>query len=115
MKIEIEIAKPRASALKPTPAAMRRGCRANALTIKQIPGTAQATVKVEDCKECIGKKFAEKGKAQAGAPNVAREEDLPRGFRTIAPTHGVAGIVHNPNRLNLVLGDDNTIVMAFWE
>jgi hypothetical protein len=44
-----------------------------------------------------------------------REEDLPRGFRTIAPTHGVAGIVHNPNRINLVLGDDNTIVMAFWE
>jgi hypothetical protein len=87
----------------------------NALAIKQIPGTAQATVKVEDCKECMGKKFAEKGKAQAGAPNVVREEDLPRGFRTIAPTHGVAGIVHNPNRINLVLGDDNTIVMAFWE
>ena len=88
---------------------------ANALAIKQIPGTAQASVRVEDCKECIGKKFAEKGKAQAGAPNVVREEDLPRGFRTIAPTHGVAGIVHNPNRINLVLGEDNTIVMAFWE
>src|SRR5207248_1754223 len=79
---------------------------ANALAIKQIPGTAQATVKVEDCKDCIGKKFAEKGKGQAGAANTVREEDLPRGFRTIAPTHGVAGIVHNPNRINLVLGDD---------
>src|SRR5437868_6740496 len=30
---------------------------ANALEVKQIPGTAQATVKVEDCKDCIGKKL----------------------------------------------------------
>jgi hypothetical protein len=44
-----------------------------------------------------------------------REEDLPHGFRTISPTHGVAGIVHNPNRINLILDDSNTIVMAFWE
>jgi hypothetical protein len=43
------------------------------------------------------------------------EEDLPRGFRTITPTHGVAGIVHNPNRINLILDDKNKIVMAFWE
>lgn len=89
---------------------------ANALELKQIPGVAHAEVKANDCKDCIGKKFAEKGKAQAGAANTIREEDLPRGFRTISPTHGVAGIVHNPNRINLVLGDDNaTIVMAFWE
>jgi len=27
----------------------------------------------------------------------------------------VRGITHNPNRLNLVLGDDGTIVEAFWE
>jgi hypothetical protein len=88
---------------------------ANALNLKQIPGTAHAEVKAEDCKQCIGKKFAEKGKASAGTGNVVREEDLPRGFRTISPTHGVAGIVHNPNRINLVLDDNNTIVMAFWE
>ena len=88
---------------------------ANALTVKQLPGNAHADVKADDCKECIGKKFAEKGKASAGTANVVREEDLPRGFRTIAPAHGVAGIVHNPNRINLVLDDNNTIVMAFWE
>jgi len=87
----------------------------NALNLKQIPGTAHADIKADDCKQCIGKKFAEKGKASAGTANVVREEDLPRGFRTITPTHGVAGIVHNPNRLNLVLDDGNTIVMAFWE
>ena len=88
---------------------------ANALAVKQIPGNARAEIKAEDCKQCIGKKFAEKGKASSGTANTVREEDLPRGFRTIAPSHGVAGIVHNPNRINLILDDNNTIVMAFWE
>jgi hypothetical protein len=88
---------------------------ANALELKQMPGAAKTEVKVNDCKGCIGKKFAEKGKAPAGAADVVREEDLPRGFRTIAPTHGVAGIVHNPNRINLILDANQTIVMAFWE
>ena len=88
---------------------------ANALELKQLPGVAQTEIKVNDCKECIGKKFAEKGKAPAGTANIVREEDLPRGFRTVMPTHGVAGIVHNPNRINLVLDDKNTIVMTFWE
>jgi hypothetical protein len=88
---------------------------ANALTVKQLPGNARADIKADDCKQCIGKKFAEKGKASAGTANVVREEDLPRGFRTVSPTHGVAGIVHNPNRINLILDDNNTVVMAFWE
>jgi len=87
----------------------------NALSLKQIPGSAHADIKADDCKQCMGKKFTEKGKAPAGSATVVREEDLPRGFRTIVPTHGVAGIVHNPNRINLVLDENNTIVMAFWE
>lgn len=88
---------------------------ANALELKQFPGVVKAEIKANDCKECIGKKFADKGKAAAGAANTVREEDLPRGFRTVTPTHGVAGIVHNPNRLDLILDANNTIVMAFWE
>jgi hypothetical protein len=88
---------------------------ANAIELKQLPGVATTAIKANDCKDCIGKKFVEKGKAPAGASDVVHEEDLPRGFRTIAPTHGVAGIVHNPNRLNLILDDKNTIVMTFWE
>jgi hypothetical protein len=88
---------------------------ANALELKQLPGVVSATIKATDCKDCIGKTFAEKGKASAGTANVVHEEDLPRGFRTITPTHGVAGIVHNPNRINLILDDKNKIVMAFWE
>jgi hypothetical protein len=89
---------------------------ANTLELKQIPGTAEVKISKEDCKACIGKKFAEKGKAVAGTQGVVREEDLPRNFRVIMPDHGVAGITHNMNRLNLVIGDDKeTIVEAFWE
>lgn len=88
---------------------------ANALELKQMPGVVHTEIKVNDCKECIGKKFVEKGKAAPGTANVVREEDLPRGFRVIVPTHGVAGIVHNPNRINLILDSDHTIVMTFWE
>src|SRR5689334_21719460 len=34
---------------------------ANALELKQMTGSAQAQVKANDCKECVGKKFVEKG------------------------------------------------------
>ena len=95
--------------------AVRVRAAANALEVKQIPGSAKAEIKANGCKECAGKKFAEKGKAAAGAANTVREEDLPHGFRAIAPTHGVAGEVHNPNRLNLILDDKDVITMVFWE
>ncbi len=89
---------------------------ANTIELKQLPGVAEVKITKEDCKDCVGKKFAEKGKAAAGAQGVIREEDLPRNFRVIMPDHGVAGITHNMNRLNLVIGDDKeTIIDAFWE
>jgi hypothetical protein len=85
---------------------------ANALELKQMPGKVQTTIKADSGKDIIGKKYVEKG---AGGPGVVTDAELPRGFRTITPTHGVAGIVHNPNRLNLILDADNKITMAFWE
>lgn len=86
----------------------------NALTVKQMNGSATAQPKTDDCKECIGKKFVEKGKGQAAAGTV-RGEDLPPDYRPIDPNHGVKGMVHNPNRINLILDDGDKIVMAFWE
>jgi hypothetical protein len=86
---------------------------ANALEIKTLTGTASYQVKASDCKDCIGKKYVEKG-AQPAAGTV-RAEDLPPDARPIAPTHGVKGDIHNPNRINLILDADNKIVMAFWE
>jgi hypothetical protein len=86
---------------------------ANALEVDRLPGSQRAQIKAIDCAQCIGKKFAEKGSPQSG--DVVREDELPRGYRVIIPTHGVAGITHNPNRLNLILDANHTIVMAFWE
>jgi hypothetical protein len=87
----------------------------NTIEVKPLPGVKQASVTVDSCKDCIGKKFAERGQATAGQPGIVRQEDLPKILRWIIPTRGIRGITHNPNRLNLILGDDNTIVQAYWE
>ena len=86
----------------------------NALELKQMNGSTQAQIKVNDCKDCVGKTFVDKGKGQAG-PGVIYGGDLPPDYRPIGPTHGVKGNVHNPNRINLILDEQNKIVMAFWE
>jgi hypothetical protein len=86
----------------------------NALELKSMTGSAQAQIKASDCKDCIGKKFVDKDKGQPG-PGIIYGGDLPPDYRPIAPTHGVKGDVHNPNRINLVLDADNKVVMAFWE
>jgi hypothetical protein len=87
----------------------------NAIEVKQIPGSNQAQISINDCKDCVGKKFVERGQAQASQQGVVRQEDLPKVLRWIIPSRGIRGITHNPNRLNLILSDDNTIVEAFWE
>ena len=87
----------------------------NTIEVKPLPGAKQTSITTDSCKDCIGKKFAERGQAAAGQPGIVRQEDLPKILRWIIPTRGMRGITHNPNRLNLILGDDNTIVQAFWE
>ena len=87
----------------------------NAIEVKQIPGANQAQINVNDCKDCIGKKFVERGQAQPGQQGIVRQEDLPKVLRWIIPSRGIRGITHDPNRLNLILSDDNTIVAAYWE
>jgi hypothetical protein len=87
----------------------------NAIEVDTIPGHATMAIKVNDCKDCVGKKFVERGKAAAGTPGVVREEDLPKTMRWITPTHGIRGITPDPNRLNLLLSKDNTIISAYWE
>jgi len=87
----------------------------NTIEVKPLPGVKQASVTADSCKDCIGKKFAERGQAAAGQPGIVRQEDLPKILRWIIPTRGIRGITHNPNRLNLILGDDSTIVQAYWE
>jgi hypothetical protein len=87
----------------------------NAIEVDSIPGHAATTIKLNDCKDCVGKKFAERGKAAAGTPGVVRQEDLPKILRWIPWNRGIRGITHDPNRLNLLLSSDNTIIAAYWE
>lgn len=87
----------------------------NAIVVKQTPGSEQATIGVDDCKACVGKKFADAAQALPKQDGVVREQDLPKLVRVIRPSDGIRGIRLNPNRLTLVLDDDNTIVEAFWE
>lgn len=91
---------------------LRVRAAANALELKAIPGSADTKITADSGKDLVGKKFVEKGPA---GPGVVTGDQLPRGYRAIVPTHGVAGITHNPNRLDLILDDQNKIVMAFWE
>ena len=100
----------------PLPNGVRVRGVGNVLLLSDLPGNIETTIAKEDGSKAVGKKFAPKGTAQPGAPDVVREEDMPRNFRIIPPKKGVAGITHNMNRLNLVLGEDGqTITWAFWE
>jgi hypothetical protein len=87
----------------------------NTVEVKQMPGMSQAQITANDCKDCVGKKFVERGQAQPGQQGVVRQEDLPKVLRWIVPSRGIRGITHDPNRLNLILGDDNTVIAAYWE
>jgi hypothetical protein len=88
----------------------------NVMLLTQLPGSIETTITKEDGSKAVGKTWAETGTAPAGTANVVRQEDMPRNFRIIPPHKGVAGITHNMNRLNLVLGEDGkTITWAFWE
>jgi hypothetical protein len=87
----------------------------NSIVVRQTPGSGQATIDVDDCKDCVGKKFAAATQAVPKQPDIIREQDLPKVVRVIRPSDGIRGMKQNPNRLTLMLSDDNTIVEAFWE
>jgi hypothetical protein len=87
----------------------------NAIEVDHIPAVQTTRITVDSCADCVGKKFAERGQAAPGTPGVVRQEDLPKILRWIPPNHGIHGITHNPNRLNLLLGADNAIIAAYWE
>jgi hypothetical protein len=87
----------------------------NAIATKQIPGIGQLTINVNDCKDCAGKKFATEGSASQAQQGYVRQEDLPKLLRIVKSSDGIRGTEQDPNRLTLILDDDNTILDAFWE
>lgn len=98
----------------PLPGVRVRGSE-NAITVRQIPGSGEAKVSVNDCKACVGQKFTPEGTAPQPGQGAVRQEDLPKLLRVIKAGDGIRGIEHDPNRLSLTLGEDNTILEAFWE
>ena len=86
----------------------------NVVQLKALPGVAEAPAPKADCAQCIGKVFAFKGTANPPADAI-REESLPWKLRIIRPNEGIASFDVDPNRLSLLLGEDNRIVAALWE
>jgi hypothetical protein len=90
----------------------------NAITLKTLPGYAEIAAPKEDCAKCRGKIFVAKGAtppAGAAADSIIREADLPYPLRIIKPTDGLPNYAFDPNRLTLVLSEDNRIVDAAWD
>lgn len=87
----------------------------NAVEVTPIPGSNTATITVNDCHDCLGKKFVAEGQSDAGQQGILRQKDFPGHLRLIARSSGIGGTMTNPNRLSLILGSDGTIVEAFWE
>jgi hypothetical protein len=87
----------------------------NAIVVKEIPSLVRATISVNDCANCMGKKFAPEGSTLQPQQDLVRKEDLPRLLQIIKASDGIRGTEQDPNRLTLILGEDNTILEAFWE
>ncbi len=87
----------------------------NAITVRQIPGTGQATISVYDCANCVEKKFGPEGSAPQSQQGAVRQEDLPKLLRIVKASDGIRDIEQDPNRLSRIFDDDNTILEAFWE
>jgi hypothetical protein len=90
----------------------------NRVTLKAIPGYAEAPPPPADCTDCVGKYFVAKGEtAPSGvsANEVIHEESLPKMLHVVKPTEGIGKLDSDPNRLMLVIGDDGRIVIAVWD
>jgi len=90
----------------------------NAITLKTLPGYVEVAGPKEDCAKCRGKVFVAKGAtppAGAAADSIVREADLPYTLRIIKPTDGIPNYAFDPNRLTLVLSEDNRIADAAWD
>jgi hypothetical protein len=90
----------------------------NRVTLKSIPGYAEAPPPPNDCTECVGKYYVGKGEslpAGVSADNVVHEEDLPKSLHVVKATEGLGKLEPDPNRLTLLLDENGRIVIAVWD
>jgi hypothetical protein len=98
--------------------AVRVRSASNSVTLKTLPGHAEVKKLKNDCTKCIGKTFVAKGEsppANMPATDILREEDLLWQVRVIKPRDGIHTYTIDPNRLTLVLSEDNRILDAAWD
>jgi hypothetical protein len=90
----------------------------NSVTLKSMPGFAEAPPPPSDCENCVGKHFVGKGEATpAGVKpgDTVRQEDLPKTTRIVKSGEGLGKFDSDPNRLTLVLDENGRIVLAVWD
>jgi hypothetical protein len=90
----------------------------NGVTVTALPGFAEVHPTLDDCEKCVGKYFVATGAAMpAGktAADVVKQESLPATLRIVRPSDGIPMLMHNPNRLTLVLNEAGLIVDAAWD
>jgi hypothetical protein len=98
--------------------AVRVRSATNSVLLKDLQGAAEARAPIEPCKDCIGRHFVAKGAAVPSGMNenqVLRADDLPPDSRIIRATDGIADVHRDPDRLTILLGEDDRVVDAVWE
>ncbi|WP_446742823.1 hypothetical protein [Silvibacterium acidisoli] len=89
----------------------------NSVSLHTLPGYEAAPPPPKDCTACEGKLFLSKGKGlPAGATTDAvHEEELPRNLRVIHAQEGINSIDSNPNRMTILLDENDRIITVIWD
>jgi hypothetical protein len=88
----------------------------NAVTVAEWPGYSESRSVPDDCGKCVGKVLVPKGVPKSSAGNnLVREDRLPPHTRVVRPADGMSATDSDPNRLTVVLDEDDRIVSAIWE
>ena len=90
----------------------------NSVTVKALPGYAEAASRPIDCSGCVGKYFARKGEAvpaNRAKETIVREEELPHNLRILRESEGAGSLYSDPNRITILLDGDKKIIMAMWD
>jgi hypothetical protein len=98
--------------------AVRVRSATNSVLLKDLQGAAEARAPIEPCKDCIGRHFVAKGAAVPSGMDetqVLRAENLPPDSRIIRATDGIADVHRDPDRLTILVGEDDRVVDAVWE
>jgi hypothetical protein len=98
--------------------AVRVRSATNSVLLKDLQGAAEAKAPIEPCKQCVGRLLVAKG---AAAPSgvaenqVLHADDLPPNTRIIRATDGIADVRRDPDRLTILVDEDDRVVDAVWE